>query len=511
MAKADIKSGSKFQHWTLIDRQYDNGKLLGWLCKCDCGTIKIIKNISTIVSGASSSCGCFRRKNLQVNNPMFKDEVKNKVSEAFHADPSRRYKLDKAIQAMNSQESKDKRKDTNISRYGGISPASNSEVVIKMQNTNLERYGSTSPAGNIDIQNKMAKTCMDRYGVENIMLLPEYQQLISELVSETRRKKGLQTLSTGQSLVDACRDNNKRATSARNVARKYGQAVLEEWIVNYNGAMSGLELMALDILKTNGINAEIHNKMIEELKEIDVRYKPDIKVNTSKSLYIDIDGLYYHSRKDKKYHIDKLNAYNKVGIRLFQFREDEVRYKSKIIASMVNFASNNLDRVGARTLAIGELSNIDADTFMQDNHLMGAGPHAKNLALFNDGIPLMVFSYKKYKDGIDVTRVATACGHSISGGLSRLLSEAVKRENPRFIQSFVDRRYATGFSLEKIGFTLVNITLGWQWTDGKFTYNRLQCRANMDDRKLTEKEQAQEFGWSKIYDAGQAKYVKYLG
>jgi hypothetical protein len=40
----------------------------------------------------------------------------------------------------------------------------------------------------------------------------------------------------------------------------------------------------------------------------------------------------------------------------------------------------------------------------------------------------------------------------------------------------------------------------------KNTYNRLQCTANMDSRKLSEKEHAVELGWSRIYDAGQRFY-----
>jgi len=53
-----------------------------------------------------------------------------------------------------------------------------------------------------------------------------------------------------------------------------------------------------------------------------------------------------------------------------------------------------------------------------------------------------------------------------------------------------------------MGFKLEGITLGWKWIDYKYTYNRLQCRANMDDRKLSEKEYAKERKWYKIYDAG---------
>jgi hypothetical protein len=59
-----------------------------------------------------------------------------------------------------------------------------------------------------------------------------------------------------------------------------------------------------------------------------------------------------------------------------------------------------------------------------------------------------------------------------------------------------------------MGYSLINITEGWGWTDYKTTFNRLYCRANMDDRKLTEKQHAEELGLCRIYDAGQAKYVK---
>ena len=84
----------------------------------------------------------------------------------------------------------------------------------------------------------------------------------------------------------------------------------------------------------------------------------------------------------------------------------------------------------------------------------------------------------------------------------------IKKSNDiEYILSFVDLRYGNGKSLESIGFTRESVSLGWKWTDGCSTYNRLWCRANMDERKLSEREHADELGWYKIYDAGQAKYI----
>jgi hypothetical protein len=63
-----------------------------------------------------------------------------------------------------------------------------------------------------------------------------------------------------------------------------------------------------------------------------------------------------------------------------------------------------------------------------------------------------------------------------------------------------------------MGFTKKKEVLSWKWADirSKHTYNRLKCRANMDSRNLSEKEYASELGWVKIYDAGQALFIKQI-
>lgn len=116
-------------------------------------------------------------------------------------------------------------------------------------------------------------------------------------------------------------------------------------------------------------------------------------------------------------------------------------------------------------------------------------------------------SYKKHKQGLDISRFSCELNTIVIGGLSRLLSFLKKKENPKFIQSFVDLRYGSGDSLLNLGFKLESTTLGWKWTDFYQTYNRLQCFGNMDERMLSEREYAKEKGWVKIYDAGQAKFV----
>jgi hypothetical protein len=153
-----------------------------------------------------------------------------------------------------------------------------------------------------------------------------------------------------------------------------------------------------------------------------------------------------------------------------------------------------------------EVEHNAAQDFLESNHIMGKYAAAKHVGLFHGDQLVSMISYRKHRDGIDISRFCNLLDTAVVGGLSKLLAFIQKNENPKFIQSYVDLRYGDGHSLKKIGFTLDGVTLSWKWTDGKKTYNRLRCRANMDDRGLTEKQHAEELKWLRIYDSGQAKF-----
>ena len=116
---------------------------------------------------------------------------------------------------------------------------------------------------------------------------------------------------------------------------------------------------------------------------------------------------------------------------------------------------------------------------------------------------VMGFRFRKDKVSIEVSRVATLLGYRVVGGFTRLLKRIVETSDCAAVYSFCDLRYSQGDVYEKNGFVNVRESLGWSWTDFKVTYNRLQCRAS---EGRTERENAEELGWVKIYDAGQRLY-----
>ena len=68
MPKLNDLSGKKFNRWTVIERigtyyaPSREGTAPTYLCRCDCGTEKIVIG-RNIKNGTSKSCGCLRREN----------------------------------------------------------------------------------------------------------------------------------------------------------------------------------------------------------------------------------------------------------------------------------------------------------------------------------------------------------------------------------------------------------------------------------------------------------------
>ena len=63
---AEDLTGAQFGEWTVLsraplDRQYRNGVRTGWLCRCSCGTERVIV-ARMLVHGTSRSCGCVTAK-----------------------------------------------------------------------------------------------------------------------------------------------------------------------------------------------------------------------------------------------------------------------------------------------------------------------------------------------------------------------------------------------------------------------------------------------------------------
>jgi len=211
--------------------------------------------------------------------------------------------------------------------------------------------------------------------------------------------------------------------------------------------------------------------------------------------------------RDEVYQIPMIRA-NNSSRRVIVIMSCEIEHKRSIVASMLLHLNGNSTFIGARECEIRDMDGIDAGVFFTENHLMGHRKAATAYGLYYQNECVAAMSIRVSGQTLEIARFANKLFTSVRGGFSRLLSHVAKQRQPKIITSFCDLRYATGASYTRNGFQLQSTTQGWNWTDGKFVFNRLSCRANMDERELTETEHAIELGLYKIYDAGQAKYVK---
>ena len=272
--------------------------------------------------------------------------------------------------------------------------------------------------------------------------------------------------------------------------------------------MSKQEKQITDFIKEILPNETILNsdRTILNGQELDV-YIP------SKALAIEYHGLYWHCElhKDRQYHFNKRQLADQANIRLLQFYGNEWNEKTNICKSIIKSTLNQFDHkyFGRKTIIKIPSANERKD-FLTQNHLMGDFKSGKSVGLYIGDELISLIVYKRHGYGIDISRFCNKLNTTVIGGLSKLLKFIGSKENPLFIQSWVDLRYHKGSGLLAMGFEQEKITLGWRWTDFNDTYNRLSCRANMDERNLSEKGHSEELGYFKIYDAGQALYKKQL-
>ena len=88
--------------------------------------------------------------------------------------------------------------------------------------------------------------------------------------------------------------------------------------------------------------------------------------------------------------------------------------------------------------------------------------------------------------------------YSIPGGFSKLLKAFELEHSPESIITFIDKRYGSGEYLANLDFSFKSCYKSFKWTDNQSTFHRMKFPSNT----------GYEHGMNKIWDCGQAKWVK---
>lgn len=255
-----------------------------------------------------------------------------------------------------------------------------------------------------------------------------------------------------------------------------------------------------------------NDKNILYPKELDI-YLPQ------KNLAIEFDGVYWHSKYDKEYHVGKTENCIENGIQLLHIFDTEWREKRKIWESMIANKLGKSQRIFGRNTTMHEISNEQEKTFLSENHIQGYTNSSFRLGLkFNEElICLMTFGKPRFNRNFDweLIRFCSKIGTQVIGGASKLFKKFISEKSPDKIISYADRRYSNGQLYKSLGFDFIkNSEPSYYYTDGKnlfsrykFQKHKLEKQIAKYDKNLSERENMLKSGYQTIYGCGNMVFV----
>jgi hypothetical protein len=266
------------------------------------------------------------------------------------------------------------------------------------------------------------------------------------------------------------------------------------------------------------------------LSDIGVQADSEVRLSASKRLWdivieshklaIELDGLRWHGEEFDPAGLktrEKAREAESLGYAQINFFEDEVNHKTNIIKAMLTARLGLSRRVGARACRVTTVSKVDAQKFLETNHIQGfkSGSSYLGLELNSELVACMVFSNREAGRSGKVSEVSAvldryATSLSVVGGFQRLLAKFLEdNEKVKTIVTYSDPRLFTGKVYELAGFTPVHkLNSDYYYFKHKTRYNKRNrqkswFKANGDYADgLTESELAELNGYTKIWDRG---------
>lgn len=250
-------------------------------------------------------------------------------------------------------------------------------------------------------------------------------------------------------------------------------------------------------------------------------YELDILI-PEKNIAIEYNGVYYHSEKfvDKNYHYSKFLTCKNNNIQLIQIWEDDWNNKQDIIKKMLlHKLEYNHDKIYARKTSVQKITLLEANVFLQRNHIQGGTNSSLNFGLFyqNNIVAVLAIRQEDNKKTGNIVRYATNV--NVVGGFTKILSYIKKNYNFDKFITFSDNNISNGGLYEKNGF-IVDRMLPPDYSylvnnkrEHKFKYRKNKFKNDpklIYDASMTERELAQLNNLERVYDSGKIKWVYYI-
>lgn len=285
------------------------------------------------------------------------------------------------------------------------------------------------------------------------------------------------------------------------------------------------ELEILNFIKEKGLECRSDRHILNG-REIDI-YIPE------KNIGIEYNGNKWHTewfgKKDKHYHLSKLEECRKNGVGLITIFEDEYELHKEIVlnklAHILKIGNEHMPKLYGRKCEIKEIHSYIAEEFLNVNHIQGFVKSTLFLGAFYNENLVGVMSFTKQADNNwELTRFATDIKYNCCGVGGKLFNYFIKNYDFKEIKSFADRRWTLdennnvytklGFvfhSFTKPNYTYYNANVDRYKRFHKFNFRKdnLVKKYSQLNPRMTETEMVKELGYDRIWDCGLIKYVYY--
>ena len=222
----------------------------------------------------------------------------------------------------NSPLIQDKTRETNLERYGVEWAVASEPTRNKIKKSFDERYGG-HPMRSHAVRERVKKTNLERYGVKWAIASEEVQKKIQEsiMANEAKLSRDIYSKLNDPLFMTDCYSN--RGLSSEEMAVQLG--VSKVTVLRYlhkhhielrvSSNMSYMEVTISSYLSKYGDIVSSARNIISPY-ELDI-YLPEYR------LAIEYNGAYWHSLKDKFYHLNKTILCREKNIQLFHIFEDD--------------------------------------------------------------------------------------------------------------------------------------------------------------------------------------------
>lgn len=414
---------------------------------------------------------------------------------------------------------KQKKIETLKKNFGVDNPSRSPEIMEKKKNTFIERYGVDNPYKNDDVRKKVAETNLRKYGVENVFKSEKFQKKASESIL---RKYGVKNIFQLPEVREKALHSNRNTISKLN----------KSWQKKIND-LFGIEF---DFeVKFGNYYADLgYGNVLLDIN-------PTITHNSSYPYahffkYCVIEDCLKHKPLDSDYHQKRSLAAMESGFTYLQYFD---WYDEEIFFSILR-SKLGLDefKVPARKTVVREIRQSEANRFLNENHLFGAGSkQSVCVGLFDDGGELVhvnTYGEARFNKNVEweAIRSCSKMNYHVQGGFSKCEKYFLGKYAPRSMVSYVDLSFSDGstdglldgWRLQKVnkpGAVWVNLLNNdypayiRDATARRVSADRLlgydvgekYPRFDVDGRKITNDDVLLAEGFVKVYDSGTMTFV----